>query len=119
MALVIATLAAYARLQTPYWHDSEALWTHTLACTPDNFVAHNNLAVALADQGGLDEAIEHYERAIQLKSGYVGAYVNLGIVLARQGRSAEAIVQYERAILLNPELANAHISPTSATGAGI
>ena len=26
-----------------YWQDGETLWTHTLACTSQNPIAHNNL----------------------------------------------------------------------------
>jgi Flp pilus assembly protein TadD len=110
MALVLAVLAADAHRQTAYWCDSESLWTHTLAVTPENYVTHDNLGVALADHGSLVEAIEHFQRALQLNPEDANAHNNLGIVLARQGKSAEAIEHYERALQFNPDYAKAHIN---------
>ena len=40
---VIVALAVTASIQTSYWRDSESLWKHTLVCTVDNAIAHNNL----------------------------------------------------------------------------
>src|SRR3972149_5843265 len=39
-ALAVAALLGCAWRQTSYWHDSETLWTHTLACTSKNYLAH-------------------------------------------------------------------------------
>src|SRR3972149_3559607 len=80
--LALATLLGCAWLQTSYWHDSETLWTHTLACTSRNFVVHNNLGNALAKVGRLKEAVENYEQALELKSNYHEAHNNLGVALA-------------------------------------
>jgi Tfp pilus assembly protein PilF len=40
----------------------------------------------LANQGKLDEAIQHYERALQLRPDYADALNNLGAALAAQGK---------------------------------
>jgi tetratricopeptide (TPR) repeat protein len=45
--------------------------------------AHNGLACALAWQGKRDEAIRHFEQAIQLRPDYADARRNLAQVLAR------------------------------------
>src|SRR6266566_3276122 len=39
---IIAALGWRAFIQTSNWRNSETLWTHALAVTPDNDVAHNN-----------------------------------------------------------------------------
>src|SRR5436190_18638071 len=41
--VVIAALTCTAFAQTSYWRNSETLWTHALAVTTNNDVAHNNL----------------------------------------------------------------------------
>ena len=46
--LIILALAWAAFIQTSYWRDSEALWTHALAVTSENDVAHNNLGYLCA-----------------------------------------------------------------------
>ena len=43
----VALLALLALAQTQVWRDSETLWTHALAVTRDNYVAHANLGRAL------------------------------------------------------------------------
>jgi tetratricopeptide (TPR) repeat protein len=62
----------------------------------------------LADQGKLDEAIQHFERALQLRPDYADALNNLGFALAKQGRWDEAIQHYERTLQLRPDYAEAH-----------
>ena len=108
--VIVTSLLVAARVQTRYWRDSISLWTHTLACTPENFFAHHKLGVALAAQGKWNEAISHYERVLQLKPDAADVHNNFGIALAAQGKWNEAIAHYERALRLNPDDANTHNS---------
>ena len=107
-AVILGMLLARACDQTRYWRDSETLWAHTLACTSENYLAHNNLGLALASEGKPAEAIEQYQRALQIMPDYAKAHNNLGVVLAGEGRWAEAIGQYERALQLEPDYAEVH-----------
>ena len=66
--VILAALIFCARAQTSYWRNSESLWTHTLACTSDNFIAHNNLGNALLQKGRVDEAIAHFQKALQINT---------------------------------------------------
>ena len=114
---IILALAWVAFIQTSYWRNSEALWTHALAVTSDNDVAHNNLGYLCNDRGDLDQAISHFESAARIRSGkrdphydLASAYVqmNLGDALARKGRSNEAMVHYDEAIRLQPNYGDAY-----------
>ena len=49
--IILVALIFCARAQTSYWRNSESLWTHTLACTSDNSIAHNNLGTRSAPKG--------------------------------------------------------------------
>ena len=106
--VALASLLACAYVQTGYWRDSIALWKHTLACASGNYVAHDSLGLALAEQGKLNEAMQHYERAIQHNPDAVEAHTNLGNALANQEKLAEAIEHYERALQIEPDDADAH-----------
>jgi protein O-mannosyl-transferase len=115
--VIIVALACAAFVQTSYWRNSETLWTHALAVTSDNDVAHNNLGYLCVDRGELDEAISHFETALRIRSGKqdphydVGSafmQMNLANALARKGQSNEAIVHYEEAIKLQPYYADAY-----------
>jgi hypothetical protein len=102
--------------QTCYWHDSEALWTHSLACTPRNTMAHNGVGLALADCGRMDEAIAHFQKAVEIEPGrvlgpgYVPAQNNLGLALAGCGRIDEAVAHFRKALDIKPDYADAHIN---------
>jgi tetratricopeptide (TPR) repeat protein len=116
-ALVILALVWTAFSQTSYWRNSETLWSHALAVTADNDVAHNNLGYLCVDRDELDKAIWHFETALRIRSGKrdphydVGSafmQMNLANALARKGQSDEAIVHYDEAIELQPYYADAY-----------
>ncbi len=103
--LVVVVLMGCAWRQTRHWHDAETLWVHTLACTSQNEVAHNNLGVVLANLGNVDEAIDHYHNALVIKPDYAEAYNNLGFALAGRGQVDEAIENYRKAVMFKPKAA--------------
>ncbi len=115
--VIIGALAWTAFIQTSYWRNSETLWTHALAVTDDNDVAHNNLGYLCVDRGELDKAISHFGSAARIRSGKrdphydVGSafvQMNLADALARKGLPDEAMVHYEEAIRLQPYYADAY-----------
>jgi tetratricopeptide (TPR) repeat protein len=108
MAGVLAVLMACAWKQTSYWKDSETLWTRTLACTTGNYIAHNNLGFTLLQEGRLDEAIAHLQKALQINPALAGAYNNLGNALLQKGRMDEAIAHFQKALHIKPDYAEAH-----------
>jgi tetratricopeptide (TPR) repeat protein len=59
-----------------------------------------NLGVALQTDGRLQEAENHYRRALAIQPDYAPAHVNLGMVLVALHRPVEAIESYKRAIEL-------------------
>ena len=108
--VILLALIFCARVQTSYWRNSESLWAHTLACTPDNAIAHNSLGVTLLQKGKVDEAIIHYQKALQITPDYPLAYINLGNALLRKGNVDEAIVHYLKALQITPDYAEAYIN---------
>jgi tetratricopeptide (TPR) repeat protein len=52
-----------------------------LALMPSSVEAHNNLGIALASQGSLDEAISHFQRALELRPEFEDARRNLATAL--------------------------------------
>jgi tetratricopeptide (TPR) repeat protein len=110
-ASIIISLSWRAFVQTSYWKDSEALWKHTLAVTSDNDVAHYNLGYLFLQRGDSDNAISHFETALQIRSrksathyNFGGAPIenNLANLLAQKGRLNEAVDHYHNAMRLRP-----------------
>jgi tetratricopeptide (TPR) repeat protein len=110
MAGVIAVLAFFAWQQTGYWKDSVTLWSRSLACTRSNETAHYNLANALLHEGSTDEAILHYEQALQLRPYYTDAHVNLANILLQKGQLDKAIAHYDQALDIRPNSAEFHVN---------
>ena len=101
--IILMALIFCARAQTAYWRNSESLWTHTLACTSDNFIGHYNLGTTLLKMGSVDEAIIHFQKALEIKPDYAEAHNNFGNALCQKGRVDEAITQYQKALQINPD----------------
>jgi len=98
----LAALIFSARIQTSYWRNGESLWFHTLACTSDNYLAHNNLGNLLCKNGKVDEAIIQYQAALQIIPDFAQAHDNLGNALLQERRWDEARVQYQTALRIRP-----------------
>ncbi len=95
--LVIALVAA-ARLQLRHWSDIISFNRHMIEMTADNYVAHYNLGVYLAETGQIDASIEHYREAIRIKPNHANANNNLGNELVKKGRPEEAVPYFRNAL---------------------
>jgi len=96
------------------WHQSgiyeneETFWSSTLAWNPDCWLGHNNLGVASAQQGRLEEAMAEFQEALKLDPNYAGAFCNLGNALLQKGQIDEAMVQFTKALEIDPAMAEAN-----------
>src|SRR5208283_3541971 len=100
---------ACTSIQIAYWRNSELLWTHTLACTSDNFVGHNNLGnILLLQKGDVDKAMAQYQMALQIKPDSAQIHSNLGNALLQKGNVDEAIAHCQQALQIKPDFAEAH-----------
>ncbi len=106
--LLLSILMIITRLQLIHWHNSMTLFEHALDATTRNFLAHNNLGVALAEQGKIEKAIVHYTEALRINPNFAKAHNNLGRNLAYQGKNLEAIAHYTEALRIDPNYAKAH-----------
>lgn len=106
--LVLLGCVTVARGQARSWENTVALWEHALQGSPNNYNAHTHLAVALAGQGRIDEALAHLSEAVRLEPDNAEAHNNLGAVLIRSGRIDEAVTQLSEAVHIQPAYADAH-----------
>ena len=106
--IVLFACAALTWRQLGHWRDSITLFSHALAVTKDNSVAHINLGSALEAMGRREEAMQHFREGIRIKPQAPQAYNNLANVLDDLGRFDEAVAAYQQALALRPNVALVH-----------
>ena len=79
------------------------MYNHALTLREDD-VTHLAIASQLRELGRLDEAEEHYKRAIALDPEYEVTYFNYANLLVDMKRVEEAKVMYEKALKIAPDL---------------
>ena len=114
--LLVLILSFLSWKQSPIYSNSETLFQTVLEKNNDCCLAHNNLGFLLANSGQIDDAIIHFQKALETCPNFPEAHFNLGIQFAHIGRIDEAIFQYQKALEANPSyfeacnnLANAFI----------
>jgi tetratricopeptide (TPR) repeat protein len=99
---LLLTLGLLTWQQAGIYRNLETLWRDTLVKNPDCPIAHNNLGLLLGNQGHIEEAMEHYHKAIQIDPNNYEALNNLGNALAAKGQFDEAIENFRKAIQIYP-----------------
>jgi len=107
-SVAVIAFAWCAHVQTSYWRNGESLWGHALAVTSGNFMAHDGLGECLANRGRLDEAIDQFQKALNIAPGYPEIKTNLILALTKKGRTDEAIPYLQTLLKEDPNNAQAH-----------
>jgi tetratricopeptide (TPR) repeat protein len=105
---VLLIYAAAAHLQTSYWRDSVTLFQRTVKVTQNNFVAHDNLGLALAMNGRFDEAFQNFSEALRIAPSFWKAQQNLGAIYLIKGNYELAILYLKKALEGKPNSARIH-----------
>lgn len=99
-------LAAYSR--NLIWSDMLTFYEDVVAKSPSLPTPHYDLGTVYKKLGRIDEAIDQYRTAINLKPDYYEAHNNLGNAYLEKGMVTEAVTEYRTAININPGDAEAH-----------
>jgi tetratricopeptide (TPR) repeat protein len=108
----IVALAAAVALTSVYsaatirrnrvWQSAYTLFADTVKQAPDAQIPRYDLAIALANQGRVDEAMEHYRILVGANPNYAAAQSAYGSALLLKGRLDEAIEHLTTALSLDP-----------------
>ena len=119
LALPMAWLAMVTHLRAEMWSNPLFFWRDTVRGLPppgpnverpNYFIALGSLGREMKKMGRFNEAIELFERALQIWPGSDRAWLNLADTLAVTGRRSEAIECYERVLKLQPNDAAVHFN---------
>ena len=109
-AAVVAAFMLVARVQVGYWSNDLTLYAHTLKTTSNNFVVHRNYGMALASKGRLNEALFHFQRALEIDPNYAQTYHDMGTALMLKGDSGESLKFLRHSLKLRPNYSKSHYS---------
>lgn len=90
------------------WQDPISLYTNILQYSPETVRVHNNLAMAYADKGMIQEAIYEYKLAIAINDKYPQTHYNLGNAYLTLNRADDAISEYKKALEIDDNFILAH-----------
>ncbi|HEY1464823.1 MAG TPA: tetratricopeptide repeat protein [Terriglobales bacterium] len=103
VVVMLPALAIATHKQISYWHDSMTLWSHTLEVTKNNYIAHDNIGVALLEEGRLQEAKAHFQAAIDINPRDAFSQLNIGVCEKDEGDTKDAIKHYQSALELSSD----------------
>jgi len=111
-ALVAVTVveSAVTIPQIRVWHDSEALFQHTIATLgsdPYGGIMHRRLGMAYAAAGKLDQAIEQYRMSLAIRPNSIARRL-LAESLEKQGKLNAALLYYSEEVRRQPADAALH-----------
>lgn len=95
---ILLALGVLTYHQLGYWRDSETLWRYTLSVTHKNYMAEDNLARALVDEGRINEAVGHFETATQLHNYEPNQLLQLGLFEQDHGYFQDALAHYRSVV---------------------
>jgi tetratricopeptide (TPR) repeat protein len=106
-AVVLLVFSLCTRTQLRHWKNSIALYEHAIAVTSNNFIIHYNLGTELAKQERLDEAIQHFHKAIQLYPSFSEAHYSIGLAQFKKRNFDLAAQEFRKTIELYPDYTEA------------
>jgi tetratricopeptide (TPR) repeat protein len=106
--ILVVLLAVLTWRQAGMYGSAETLWRATLARNPDCSMAHNNLGNILLSRGQVDEALTHFQKAVEIEPANEAAHDSLGTVLLQKGQTDEAMAHFQQALQIQPDHAGTY-----------
>lgn len=116
--LVLTFLLVFYSVQTVrrnyVWGNEIRFWADVVKKSPEKAKGYGALAVAYDRVGMLDEAIEYYEKTLELnpnlKDLYLKVHNNLGYTYSKKGDTKKALEHYQKVLAVDPEFMQTHIN---------
>ena len=106
--VVILSLGTATVTRNALWSSELELWGNAARTGGmGTWRAHMNYALALENAGRADEALDEFEKAVEI-GRYAWAYFNLGLAQLRRGMAEDGEANLRRAVELWPESPETH-----------
>ena len=108
--LILVGCVVATEVQLQFWRTDETLFSHAVAVTRNNEIAHLNLGVVYEKQGRSAEAMNEYHTALKINPRRAHTHNNIADLLDAAGQPDAARAEYEAAIALDPNAPEAHLN---------
>jgi tetratricopeptide (TPR) repeat protein len=106
--IILSIMTVRTFVQVSHWENAVTLFENAVKIDSNNTLSHNNLGIALYDQGNIEKSAFHFREALRIEPYYIVARVNLARVLSAQGNLEDAIRHLREALKINPKHFMAH-----------
>ena len=106
-AIILFAAGVQTRSQIAYWQNSGTLFRHALTVTQNNYIAWNDLGTYLSSQRQVLEAMDCFQKSLEINPGNADTLYNLGNVFTKLGNMDEAISNYRHTLEIDPNRADA------------
>jgi protein O-mannosyl-transferase len=108
MVFVFLPMGTSTLFRNYVWSSNVLFWEDCIKKAPKKARTHNNYAVALCEAGKYEQAIKHYEKAIELDRYYQDPLSNLAVACSMTGQVDRAVEALKAAITLCPKYPEAY-----------
>lgn len=113
--LLVGAMGSYTWARASVYRNEETLWRDNFSKNPDAWQGHNRIGQVFFDQKKFAEAVQHFERAVQLKPELSDNYNQLGLTYCRLNRFDEGIAEYRKGLRLKEEKSSTANTSAAAT----
>lgn len=105
--LLLLVLSAASWKRNAFYVDAITLWSDAARKSPNKARPYNNLGLMLKDSNRIPEAMQEFERAVELQPGNAFALNNLATLYCSVGRRDECAALLKKAISFKPDYVQA------------
>ena len=106
--ILISAFSTQSYFQIKHWENSTSLFEHAVKVTNHNWLAYNNLGLALMRKGKSNDAVFYFKKTLEIRPDFLKTLDNLGIALCRLKKFEEALFYYSKALKIDPKQAGIH-----------
>ena len=106
--IIIFAFSTRSYFQIKHWGNSTAVFKNAVKVTDNNWLAYNNLGLALMRDGKSNDAVFYFKKTLQIRPNFLKTLDNLGIALYRLEKFEEALFYYSKALKIDPKHAGIH-----------
>lgn len=108
-AAIVVVLSVMTIVRNNVWRSEVSLWEDAYRKSPNKFRTNLSLGKACLEEGKLDKALLHIDKAIEIVPSSF-AYTNRGILFSKRKMFSEALQDFETALKIDKNFPQAYIT---------